>query len=95
MVDQTDIIYSLLETTEGLNKPLNLYYYSCMRFAFNFFLQLNQAAESDDLSYVIFVLATRKKNNIFLNNFALKKIMVFEAAWTMPPQWTPLQPKSL
>ena len=72
-VDQTDIINSLLETTEGLDKLLNLHYYSRMRFAFNLLPQLNQAAESGGLSRVISVLAAGKENNIYLDDLALKK----------------------
>lgn len=72
-VDQTDIVYFLLETTEGLDKLLNLHYYSRMRFAFNLLPQLTQAAESGGLSRVVSVLAAGMENNIFLDDLALKK----------------------
>lgn len=52
-VHQTDKIYPLSETTEGLDKLLNLRYYSRMRFAFNLLPQLTQAAESGGLSRVV------------------------------------------
>ena len=73
-VDQTDHnTHSLLETTEGLDKLLNLHYYSRMRFTFNLLPQLNEAAESGGLSRVISVLAAGKENSIFLDDLALKK----------------------
>lgn len=72
-VDLINLIYLLLETTEGLDKLLNLHYYSRIRFAFNLLPQLTQAAESGGLSRVVSVLAAGKENNIFLDDLALKK----------------------
>lgn len=78
-IDQTDKLYPISETTEGLDKLLHLHYYSRMRFAFNLLPQLTHAAESGGLSRVVSVLAAGKENNIFLDDLALQKNFNFRS----------------
>ena len=79
-VDQTDIVYFLLETTEGFDKLLNLHYYSRMRFAFNLLPQLTQAAEpaASPASFPSWPLEWKTTYSLTISRS--KKITVFEAA---------------
>lgn len=61
------------ETPEGLDKILNLNYYSRMRFAVNLLPQLTRAANAGRLSRVVSVLSAGSENNIFLDDLALKQ----------------------
>ena len=68
---ESDVL--IAETPEGLDKILNLNYYSRMRFAVNLLPQLTHAANSGGLSRVVSVLSAGSESNIFLDDLALKK----------------------
>jgi len=60
------------ETTEGLDKKLNMNYYSRFRFVQNFLPQLTAAAEAGTLSRSVSVLAAGRESDIILDDLSLK-----------------------
>jgi NAD(P)-dependent dehydrogenase (short-subunit alcohol dehydrogenase family) len=60
------------ETTEGLDKKLNMNYYSRFRFIQNLLPQLTLAAEAGSLSRGVSVLAAGKESDIILDDLSLK-----------------------
>lgn len=60
------------ETTEGLDKKLNMNYYSRFRFVHNLLPQLTAAAEAGSLSRSVSVLAAGREAGIILDDLSLK-----------------------
>jgi NAD(P)-dependent dehydrogenase (short-subunit alcohol dehydrogenase family) len=60
------------ETTEGLDKKLNMNYYSRFRFVQNLLPQLTSAAEAGSLSRSVSVLAAGREADIVLDDLSLK-----------------------
>ncbi len=60
------------ETIEGLDKKLNMNYYSRFRFIQNLLPQLTAAAEAGSLSRCVSVLAAGKEADIILDDLSLK-----------------------
>lgn len=62
-----------LGTPEGLDKLLNLHYYSRWRFAYKLLPQLTKAGDNGGLSRVVSVLAAGRESNIYVDDLALQK----------------------
>jgi NAD(P)-dependent dehydrogenase (short-subunit alcohol dehydrogenase family) len=60
------------ETSEGLDKKLNMNYYSRFRFVQNLMPQLTASAESGSLSRCVSVLAAGKESDIILDDLSLR-----------------------
>jgi NAD(P)-dependent dehydrogenase (short-subunit alcohol dehydrogenase family) len=60
------------ETTEGLDRKLNMNYYSRFRFVQNLLPQLTAAAEAGSLSRSVSVLAAGREADIILDDLSLK-----------------------
>ncbi|KAK2760200.1 hypothetical protein FQN54_002267 [Arachnomyces sp. PD_36] len=64
---------SRTETPEGLDKKLNLNYYSRLRFVHQLLPQLNQASAAGRLSSVLSVLGAGNEGKMYLDDMSLKK----------------------